>query len=118
MSFRHCLLLAACLSLNAAAEIVHLPAPPMPGSYQPAEITAEIREVARFAVREQGQQAGETLKLLKVLGCERQVVAGMNYRLRLDVRRDGKPASASALVFAALDGSRTLVTWTWDKPAG
>lgn len=114
MNARHGLLLAALLALNVAAEPVLAPTPPMPGSYQAAEVNDEVREVARFAVREARQQTGGKLKLLKVLGCERQVVAGMHYRLRLKVRRAGEPALASALVFAALDGSRTLVSWQWD----
>ena len=107
------LLLAALSTVNATAEPVLAPAPPMPGSYQAATVDDEVREIAKFAVREQRQQAGGKLKLLRVLSCERQVVAGMNYRLRLKLRRAGEPARANALVFAGLDGSRTLVSWTW-----
>jgi len=117
MKFRHGLLVGALFAVNAVAEVIQMPAPPMPGSYQAAAVDEEVRDIARFAVRTERQQAGGRLKLLNVLDCERQVVAGLNYRLRLAVRRDGKPATASALVFAALDGSRTLVSWTWEAPA-
>lgn len=117
MNRHHGLLLAALVTINAAAEPALAPMPPMPGSYQAAEVNEEVRGIARFAVREARRQTGGKLKLLAVLGCERQVVAGMNYRLRLKLRRAGEPALASALVFAALDGSHTLVTWQWEDAA-
>ena len=108
------LLLALLAASAAAAPPAPAPAtPPMPGSYQPAAVDPQIRGVARFAVRAQRAREGGKLKLVEVLHCERQVVAGQNYRLRLMVRRAGHPALAEALVYAALDGSRTLVSWNW-----
>ncbi|RRT59205.1 hypothetical protein B296_00014443 [Ensete ventricosum] len=52
-----------------------------------------VREIAEFAVSEHNMLEKTNLTLRKVEGGESQVVAGMNYRLVLEVR-DGSGASA------------------------
>lgn len=44
---------------------------------------------------------------------ERQVVAGLNYRLRLKVSEGGKIRMADAVVWRKLDGKHQLTSWKW-----
>jgi hypothetical protein len=41
------------------------------------------------------------------------LVAGMNYRLRLKVKVDGKVKEAEAVVWRKLSGEHELTSWTW-----
>ena len=68
------------------------------GGWTPIENITErhVTEIAEFAVTEYNKQSKTPLKLLKVVEGEKQVVAGMNYRLLLNAT-DG----------AATDGAET-----------
>jgi hypothetical protein len=53
-----------------------------------------VKAAADFAIGEQSKQTGRTLKLLGVTSAERQIVAGLNYRLCLDLEENGPEARA------------------------
>lgn len=85
---------------------------PVVGGYQKAKkLDPEVIQAAGFAVKEQG----EGFRLLKISKAEKQVVAGMNYRLRLKVaeRSGDKEAKydVTAVVYRDLDGNLSLTSW-------
>ena len=87
----------------------------MPGGWGAASADSEgAQAAARFAVSAQAAASGESLTLAEVRRAETQVVAGTNYSLSLRVTRNGRPASATAKVWAKLDGGHELVQWQWE----
>ena len=60
--------------------------PTLAGGYSQAEIDPEVQKVAKFAVKAQAKATGNPLRLVKILKVEHQVVAGLNYRLEMNVR--------------------------------
>jgi hypothetical protein len=97
---------------------------PIAGGYSKASVTEkEVVAAADFAIGAQqkvmqdptGDKAGK-LELVKILGAEQQVVAGMNYRLKLQVKVNGKEKQAEAIVW--WQAWRTpdpyqLTSWKW-----
>ena len=79
----------------------------MTGGYSAIAVTnKEVIDAAAFAVKIQQKvmqhQLGEPpakLELTAIEGAEQQVVAGMNYRLRLKVKVDGVEKDAEAVVW-------------------
>ena len=74
-----------------------------------------VKAAAGQAVSAQAAATGEKLKLVSVKEAQQQVVAGMKYRLVLVVRRDGKEATATAVIWAKLDKTYQLMEWSWAK---
>jgi len=85
--------------------------PALAGGYSPAEINSEVRKIAEFAVKTQGKATERPLRLVKILKAERQVVAGLNYRLEIEVADGSKHLKARAVVWKKLDGSLALTSW-------
>lgn len=69
---------------------------------------------ANFAVQTQAQQDA-TLELVRIQRAERQIVAGSNYRLCLDVKSKKKPEQATATVYLNLQNEFSLSDWTAGK---
>lgn len=68
---------------------------------------------AAFAVQEMTQKTGSAVTLKKVLSVQKQVVAGMNYKLVLLVD-DGKvERQADVVVWSKLDHTRALTSFVW-----
>lgn len=89
--------------------------PPV-GAYNPTTVDDESRLAANFAVREQARRESRTLKLLAITRAEKQVVAGLNFRLMLTVQSGGRTREARAVVFRSLDRYQELVSWDWLPP--
>lgn len=88
---------------------------PMPGSYTKTSINNEsVIAAAEFAVSEESKK-GKALTLVSVDTAETQVVAGMNYRVRLTVKDVGNSRKAEAVVYRNLDPNlnMSLTSWTW-----
>ncbi|MEI8309595.1 MAG: cystatin domain-containing protein [Verrucomicrobiota bacterium] len=85
--------------------------PVLAGGYSSAENAPEARKVAEFAVKAQAKDSGKPLQLVKILKAERQVVAGLNYRLEIEVADGSKRFKARAVVWKKLDGSMALTSW-------
>ena len=86
------------------------------GGYSEASITnAEVVAAAQFAVKAQAATPEQkaVITLVELLSARQQVVAGMNYRLRLKVKVDGKVKEAEAVVWRKLSGEHELTSWTW-----
>jgi Aspartic acid proteinase inhibitor len=90
---------------------------PIVGGYKTAAVDdPEVVAAAEFAVGEQGRKLKSTVRLISVEHAERQVVAGMNYRLCLKVEIEGEGDEAEAkdvkvTVFRSLKQEYSLKTW-------
>lgn len=108
-------LLAACADVTSAPRN-------LPGGFTAVPVNqSEVTQAAAFAVEAERQAlkaAGksEPLELLSVLSAEQQVVAGVNYRLNLKVKRNGQEQVADAVVWWQAwrqpDPYR-LTSWAW-----
>lgn len=106
---------SACVLLGMASVDARAAAPmPMPGAYQTAAaIGSDERAAANAAVSARATQEKAPLKLLTIERVDRQVVAGLNYRLRLRVSLGGQPRMAEAVVYRNLQGQHQLTSWQW-----
>jgi transcription elongation GreA/GreB family factor len=85
----------------------------MPGSYTAAAVSDEnVIAAAEFAVSEESKK-GNALTLVSVDAAETQVVAGMNYRVRLTVKDAGNSRKAEAVVYRNLEPNLSLTAWNW-----
>lgn len=110
-------LLLACLAAGGCVQAADpLPATQAaPGGWSAAPVDDErVKLAAQSAVTAQAAREGKPFELKSIAAVERQVVAGINYRLRLVVIRDGGDAAAAAIVWGKLNGSYELTSWTWE----
>ena len=106
------LLALALVSPALASDTPAKPAQPaLAGGYSPAEIDSEVSKVAKFAVKTQAEATGKPLRFVKILKAEHQVVAGLNYRLEIEVADGSKNLKARAVVWKKLDGSLAMTSW-------
>lgn len=74
---------------------------------------AGVVAAADFAVETQAEKTQTGIERGEIKKAERQVVAGLNYRLCFEVMVDGSDASfAQAVVYVDLKGNRSLTSWT------
>jgi cystatin-C len=91
----------------------------LPGGYSSVSTTdEEVVAAARFAVDEQTKREAGNLQLVAIRSSEQQVVAGINYRLVLVVKRGTKEQTAEATVYRDLKSRLSLTAWDWvaEKP--
>ncbi len=92
------------------------------GGYSKASATAkDVEEAAAFAVTAQAAKmnpkAKSRLELVRVLAAQRQVVAGTNYRLKLQVKVNGAVEQADAVVWGQpwkKTAPWKLTSWEWE----
>lgn len=113
----------ACVVVGCA--FVQAAAPGKPGGWSAANVVSkEVLDAAKFAVEAQAKVARPEkdsppvkLELVKVERAEQQVVAGMNYRLRLRVKENGAEKLADAVVWWQAwrkPNPFELTSWKWD----
>jgi cystatin-C len=108
--------LVIALAVGCAAAIGSATAQ-LPGGYRDMLVNdKDVVKTAAFAIEAKNKTNKEKLTLEKIVKAETQVVAGRNFRLTLDVSESGKTRRAVAVVWAKLDGTFELTSWTW--PAG
>ena len=85
----------------------------MAGAYSDVSSTsAEVQKAATFAVKTRSRRLGKSLKLVQIEKAQSQVVAGMNYRLCMEVREgSGKKTRVTAVVYLDLKQHLTLSKW-------
>jgi hypothetical protein len=84
----------------------------MVGGYSSAETSdAGVKSAAQFAVGEQSTETGRSLDLVRIIRAERQVVAGLNYRLCLEVSEAGARKQALAIVYRNPAQQMSLTSW-------
>ena len=82
----------------------------VPGGFSAVAVSdAQVQAAAKFAVATHDAK----LKFQAVEKAQRQVVAGMNYRLTLKVDDRGTNRVAEAVVWQKLDGKHELTSWKW-----
>ena len=100
--------------MSACAEKSDPPPHTRVGGYTRASVTGmEVREAAEFAVNTHAEASRSVLVLKKIVAAQRQVVAGTNFKLTLDVKSDGQAKQAQAVVYRKLDGDMSLTSWDW-----
>ena len=107
-------LLAAALLIFGASASVFAAAQggPVAGGYMERPTNDRgVRAAAAFAVRERVRQTRRRVTLLSITSAETQVVAGVNYRLVMDVREGGEVRSVTTVVFQNLRRRLSLVSW-------
>lgn len=112
------------LALIALAWFPLCGAAPLAGGFSTADpASPEVRQAAEFAVgriaiesTEKGA-ASVSAKLTRVISARSQIVAGVNYELRLELEVDGKPRKARATVWWQAwnkEAPYRLTSWAWD----
>ena len=102
----------------AANSFAQQPNYPMAGGWSSAGVTdKEVVAAANYAVKAEAAKTGSKIKLISIKCAERQVVAGMNYRINLSVEtgKRGKktllPQTVEAVVYKNLKQKYSLTTW-------
>ena len=115
---------AGCLLFLAAFATEGRAQQSLPGGYSTAAVTnAEVVAAAVFAIQAEAKALRQKqdaqpvdLKLVKILSAQKQVVAGMNFRLKLKVTLGGKEKVAETVVWwqawRTPDPYR-LTAWDW-----
>jgi hypothetical protein len=116
------LTLCVLLALACASSVLAVKEPKC-GGYSPTCVTnKDTIAVATFAVQahekalNKGKEKTEKLELASILSAETQVVAGMNYKLELKVKLDGKEKTAKAIVWWQAwrkPDPYQLTSWEW-----
>jgi hypothetical protein len=68
---------------------------------------------AKYAVKGQAKHEADTLELVAIRSSEQQVVAGMNYRMLLVVKKGTTKQTASATGYRDLKSHFSLTAWKW-----
>jgi hypothetical protein len=89
------------------------PAQNIPGGYFATALTEDVKTAAEFAVQEQSKRQPQTLKLNNIFKAEKQIVAGVNYRLDIMVKQGRSVRGAKVVVFRALNSHYKLTFWKW-----
>lgn len=88
---------------------------PLAGAYADASVNdSEVRTAARFAIQAREKQQGSRLSLISIERAERQVVAGLNYRLHLKVKNGRQTRDVTAVVYKDLRQRFRLTDWKVD----
>ena len=85
--------------------------PPVPGGFSEVKPDEETQVAANFAVGEISKKLNQPLALKGIVSAERQVVAGLNYRLELDLTKNNQPYRVRAIVWCRLDDTMELTSW-------
>jgi hypothetical protein len=112
------------LALLLTAAVMAQAQEPRVGGYAEAAVNdAEVAAAAAFAVKAQADALREKpdappvkLDLVRIVRAEQQVVAGMNFRLRLKVKLDGVEKTAEAVVWWQAwrkPDPHELTSWRW-----
>jgi hypothetical protein len=85
---------------------------PIVGGYGDMSVkSAEALRNARFAVSSRAKRTGQKIVFVKLLKAEQQVVAGLNYRLCMRVRLNGRLRTVTAVVYKNLRNRKSLTNW-------
>ena len=91
----------------------------MVGNFRDAVKTdKEVIGAANFAVTAQSKKQKTSLKLVSIEKAEKQVVAGVNYRLCLAIKSNNKSAQVTAIVYQNLQNQYKLTTWASGNCSG
>ncbi|MEM7442858.1 MAG: cystatin domain-containing protein [Pseudomonadota bacterium] len=102
------LIVAGCVSSDDSTSV--------PGGYSEVSTSDPgVNDAARFAVMTRADNTGEIIDLQQVFQAEQQVVAGLNYRMKIGVIQGGRNGVADVVVYRDLQGNYSLTSWAWDQ---
>lgn len=84
------------------------------GSYNAAPTDDDVRAAADAAVRAAFPDG--KAQLVRIDKAERQVVAGLNYRMTMVVRHNGEERTYATVVWRKLDGTHDVALWSEVRP--
>lgn len=84
------------------------------GSYNAAPTDDDVRAAADAAVRAAFPDG--KAQLVRIDKAERQVVAGLNYRMTMVVRHYGEERTYATVVWRKLDGTHDVASWSEVRP--
>lgn len=99
------------LVLGATSGVLAQQVPIVGGYAETSSANAEVVAAARFAVRAERRKEHTHITLVSIEHAEQQVVAGMNYRLRLKVRVRNQTQDVTAVVYKNLQQRYSLTSW-------
>jgi len=85
----------------------------VPGGYSAIALTEDVKTAAEFAVQEQSKREAAPVKLNNIFKAEKQIVAGVNYRLDILVKEGRAVRGAKVVVFRDLKSHYKLTSWKW-----
>lgn len=116
VNFRVIVLATAVLFLCATASVAQRP--PTTGGYRSANVNdSDVRAAADFAVRDRAEKQMLEIGLERIGKAERQVVAGMNFRLciQVTIREPSETTEelvwVQAVVYRNLKNEFSLTSW-------
>ncbi|MBM4179422.1 MAG: hypothetical protein FJ211_08840 [Ignavibacteria bacterium] len=102
--------LVGCKTASPNSTTEQAPSVMMTGAYSFAEpAAADVVACANYAV--DTRQPKGSVKLMKILFAEKQVVAGTNYKLTLSVSASGTTKRVTVIVWSKLDGTREVISY-------
>lgn len=82
----------------------------MTGAYSPTDTNEnDVLSCAKYAV--DNREPKGTVSLVKILSAEKQVVAGMNYKMQLSIMSNGVPQVVNVVVWSKLDGTKEVISY-------
>ena len=106
---------ALTVTLSTAATSQAVEAAPRVGGFRAGAVTdPEVLKAAKFAVEEQAKKKGVAMELVSVESVEQQVVAGLNYKLRMTVKIAGQAQPVSATVWRKVPLSAGYALTSWE----
>ena len=86
----------------------------LPGGWSALDpLSDDAQEAARFAVQTYAVAQRSRVLYKDVIEAQRQVVAGVNFKLSLQVMHDGRKRTARVTVWRQLNGTYQLMDWVW-----
>ena len=86
----------------------------MVGNFRPTDATSQdVKMAADFAVKAENAKraAADAFKLRTIKTAEQQVVAGLNYKMCLEVESGSEKEQATAVVYRNLQNKYSLTSW-------
>jgi hypothetical protein len=83
------------------------------GWTQADTFNADVQEAARFAVQKQAVLTQSRLIYKDVLSAQTQIIAGLNFQLKVSVTEQDSPRYARVTVWRNLQNQYTLTQWDW-----
>jgi hypothetical protein len=83
------------------------------GWTQADTFNADVQEAARFAVQKQAVLTQSRLIYKDVLSAQTQIIAGLNFQLKVSVTEQDSPRYARVTVRRNLQNQYTLTQWDW-----
>jgi Aspartic acid proteinase inhibitor len=88
----------------------------VPGGYSGVNLNdPDVKAAAEFAVAEQGRRDGVALSLLDIVQGQKQVVAGLNYKICIRARSGSTTRTAVAVIYKNLQQQYSLTSFQWGK---